>query len=966
MKKFFFFRSSASGNGNNKEFPPSANDEEIYWENPSERGRDSHTSYMAESSFRSPKGLFSKSRKQVSDIQSSNSPALRRSRSMSSAAFLGVEPGQIDFSSPRNQSRSPSTSSVRSGVPHQQSGHSFRSHTPPPQRQKIKRPEVPAFQNTNGTCRPDSAGSFKTHHDSSGSSSTSSSNVSSKVLDRYIDGEQQQEQSRPENNSQGNFAGSGNGSCWRPPRVQYASPSSPTDSIKDKARGHSFREAKSSRLRFSSRDWAEYGFGHESPRRLAKNVIERLSQSRVVQKTNQKELDYDMPVTIEDIYGGSLNRSFDSNSDVVPQRSYLLDESYETNKKCHGEDYPFLQKKVSGDYCEGFNYKENEEEMDVHLRRRSKEAEERVLLLSEELEQESFLQDSGFDVPSLIQTIRNLTEERVSLALEVSSLLHSQIAQQASAKEELRLAKKDLESQTRRLEKEKNELQSALEREIDRRSNEWSGKLEKYQLEEQRLRERVRELAEQNVSLQREVSSFNERDAENRSKISYFEQQFKDLTERVEDMKEENQDLQKNLSEFQENYRAAEENRICVQSNLESKEKECRELHKSVARLLRTCGEQEKTIDGLREAFGEELGKNQPLEKFDKHVAKMQMEQMRLTGVELGLRRELETLRLEVDSLRHENMNLLTRLKGNGRDGDALTVRLDKEMWTRICCLQNQGLSMLNENSQLCSKLLEFIKGTAAQCSETNQGSEVIKHGLDGHFVVESEMKVQGLRRGIENLTRSLQTISVLLHEKSNIAASMCQPKSMDANGSMQSNSQTPEDVMKYELKAETLLTSLLREKLYSKEQEVEQLQAELATAVRGTDILQSEVQNAMDDLSFVTHKLKDLELQMLKKDENLNRLQADLQDSTKELTVIRGILPKISAERDLMWDEVKQYSEKNMLLNSEVNVLKKKLDALDEEILLKEGQITILKDTLGKKPFDLLASPDSTEFCIQ
>lgn len=104
----------------------------------------------------------------------------------------------------------------------------------------------------------------------------------------------------------------------------------------------------------------------------------------------------------------------------------------------------------------------------------------------------------------------------------------------------------------------------------------------------------------------------------------------------------------------------------------------------------------------------------------------------------------------------------------------------------------------------------------------------------------------------------------------------------------------------------------------------------------------------------------------MLKKDENLSRTQSDLQESTKELTVIRGILPKISAERDLMWEEVKQYSEKNMLLNSEVNALKKKLDALDEEILLKDGQITILKDTIGSKTFDLLASPDHTrEFCF-
>lgn len=60
-------------------------------------------------------------------------------------------------------------------------------------------------------------------------------------------------------------------------------------------------------------------------------------------------------------------------------------------------------------------------------------------------------------------------------------------------------------------------------------------------------------------------------------------------------------------------------------------------------------------------------------------------------------------------------------------------------------------------------------------------------------------------------------------------------------------------------------MTSLLREKLYSKELQVEQMEAELATAVRGNDILRSEVQNALDNLSSVTHKLKDLELQVRK-----------------------------------------------------------------------------------------------------
>lgn len=44
----------------------------------------------------------------------------------------------------------------------------------------------------------------------------------------------------------------------------------------------------------------------------------------------------------------------------------------------------------------------------------------------------------------------------------------------------------------------------------------------------------------------------------------------------------------------------------------------------------------------------------------------------------------------------------------------------------------------------------------------------------------------------------------------------------------------------------------------------MEQLQAELVTAVRGNDILKCEVQNQMDSLSCLTHKMKDLELQVV------------------------------------------------------------------------------------------------------
>ena len=88
---------------------------------------------------------------------------------------------------------------------------------------------------------------------------------------------------------------------------------------------------------------------------------------------------------------------------------------------------------------------------------------------------------------------------------------------------------------------------------------------------------------------------------------------------------------------------------------------------------------------------------------------------------------------------------------------------------------------------------------------------------------------------------------------------------------------------------------------------------------------------------------------QMIKKDGTINELQGDVRSYDEELTKTRGILSKVTQERDLMWQEVKEYSEKNMLLNREVELLKKKTEALEEDTLFKDGQISILKDNLNK-----------------
>lgn len=170
-----------------------------------------------------------------------------------------------------------------------------------------------------------------------------------------------------------------------------------------------------------------------------------------------------------------------------------------------------------------------------------------------------------------------------------------------------------------------------------------------------------------------------------------------------------------------------------------------------------------------------------------------------MTGVELALRRELESYRIEVDSLRHENINLLNRLKCSGKGNDALYVKLDKEIWARISCLEDQGLSMLNESTGQCSKLLNLVKEKTRELSDIKQGIELTESGLDAQFIIESETKIQCLKRGTESLSRSLHTMSALLDEKLNALPLKFKSQTEDADESGKQTSEVSQ-LLQYSL----------------------------------------------------------------------------------------------------------------------------------------------------------------------
>ncbi|KAF7811434.1 golgin subfamily B member 1-like [Senna tora] len=202
---------------------------------------------------------------------------------------------------------------------------------------------------------------------------------------------------------------------------------------------------------------------------------------------------------------------------------------------------------------------------------------------------------------------------------------------------------------------------------------------------------------------------------------------------------------------------------------------------------------------------------------------------------------KLEKCQLEEQRLRERDGK--ESVAGDGKESVAATYKLDKELFAR--CLQNQGLTMLNESSYFCSELIEFIKGKG---DLLHQDFLQEKFGLNGQFIVESDSNIQSIESGIEGLSRSL-------HDKSSLLTSKFLSQFIDADNLAKVNDQSSEDIIRTELKAECLVTSLLREKLYSKERQV-------------------------------------LKSKMFKKDESVNPFKV-ICKNLKELTIMREYRPK-------------------------------------------------------------------------
>lgn len=610
---------------------------------------------------------------------------------------------------------------------------------------------------------------------------------------------------------------------------------------------------------------------------------------------------------------------------------------------------------------------------DEELEKKVRAAEEQAQLLLEEMglrkpyggpNQKEGLKKIDISLELLQQKVKNLYEEKRNLALEVACEIRNRMAERSAANETLKLIKEEIEYRVKMVEKDKNVLQSTLEKELDRRSSEWENKLEKIKLEEKRLRDRVRDLAEKNVALQRDVSYFNNKGTNVNSQVRESELYMDGFNTRLKDSENEIAQLRQSLTESHRQTKEAEHSLQSIKNRYDAKERENYALQKSIGRLQRLCKDQERTISGLWQGLNDEIN-DIPQEKND-HATKLQQRLSRMPGAEHSVHKDLVNSKSQTDSLRQESIHLVERLRSRDEGSGFGLIKLDQELWSRLDGLQAQALSMLDEYSLICAKLLQTRKYNMyhSDLLETREG-EVTKGeiGLEqkGSAVVEHEMNVQRLKSQADAFRKSIHMVKGVLKEKTLITCNKVLRQDMDKTEACQSEHWSPEArehfiELQDELKAEILISRLLREKLCSREVEVEQLQEEIATLIRSQELLKTEIARLQNLLGSASHKVADLELQLRGKEERIIGLEADLEQSSKEVAALREDLDNVSKERDIMREESEQLGWEIMRLNTEVEAFKKKVEKLDEDVMIKDGQISILRESLDD--FDFLEKP--------
>ncbi|KAI5063305.1 hypothetical protein GOP47_0021852 [Adiantum capillus-veneris] len=496
------------------------------------------------------------------------------------------------------------------------------------------------------------------------------------------------------------------------------------------------------------------------------------------------------------------------------------------------------------------------------------------------------------DFNNLKYEIRKLRKEKKELALELAQEIRARISEQNVAVDQLRHMKIETEGKVSAIEKDKDSVQESLEKELERRANEWAAKLEKMKAEEKKLRERVKDLAEDKAELQKVVSSFKEKEADWRMESAQFESHISTLKQRLKASDIEMARQMHASAGTLERIKASDDELETLAQRNSYLEIENSEIQKEMTRLRRICNDQEMTIEGLWQELDEAV--NGSFDCRSESLLRLQRELLRLAGVEQELRSEITVVHAELTHLKQER-------KATHAGIPAEILKLNHELQDGVDKLQSRAVDLQEENKKLTLSLRAAIRA----------------------------------RRDAERTLKLFQLKEVNQAGENLIAADTMH----DKKGTLEGKNSSKDIVLEEYLK-------VLNSKLQLRETELKRLDEEILEILNSRESLQMEVDDLHEKLLIANQRIRELEREGDKKEIALEVLRTDAESHSKELTNLQNELSVSRGQREELQKEAEDMSKEALRLTLELNATKKAVEKLEEEVMLKEGQISILRGT--------------------
>lgn len=260
----------------------------------------------------------------------------------------------------------------------------------------------------------------------------------------------------------------------------------------------------------------------------------------------------------------------------------------------------------------------------------------------------------------------------------------------------------------------------------------------------------------------------------------------------------------------------------------------------------------------------------------------------------------------------------------------------------------------------------EVIAASATKLAEVMTENEKLKKELyvERRLVQARENDVQNLETRVEALSTSNQMLKSLLNLKKMALESrrsvnfrMLEPKLLDLAAIVSAQNAC---VVRLSVQNETLARSLQSQKL-----ECEQQQAQIATVIKQKDAAIRALDQFKEQMVEWATEMDERTLHYDTLQEYVLNQEADLQDCQSQYGAMLQSYEELRKDRDqlLAWQthartqiadsekmlserekEVESISREALHMSLEVELLRRKLQQLDEDVMFKEGQISILR----------------------